>query len=176
MSGSAIRPGAGQAYGTILVLLAATSVVPGVGMVTGPLVGLASLLLGVQLTLGRTVPWMPAWLRTRMASSNLGPRFSRWIQDRCRPLLHLAPPRFPGVLAGLTVAWSSLLLILPLAFIPFSNTIPSLSVGLVGAGLLAQRSLLGWLGLALAGGYTVVLAFLGEALFLAAQALIRHLT
>ena len=174
MSLSATGSGAGQAYGTILVLLAATSVVPGVGMVTGPLVGLASLLLGVQLTLGRPVPWMPAWLSSRVASSDLGPRFSRWLQDRCRPLLHLAPPRFPGVLAGLTVAWSSLLLLLPLAFIPFSNTIPSLSVGLVGAGLLAQRSLLGWLGMALAGGYTVVLAFLGEALFLAAHALIRH--
>lgn len=176
MSVPAMGSRAAQAYGTLLVLLAAISVVPGVGMVTGPLVGLASLLLGAQLALGRPVPWMPDWLRTRIASSDLGPRFSRWIQDRCQPLLRLAQPRFPGVLAGLTVAWSSLLLILPLAFIPFGNTIPSLSVGLVGAGLLAQRSLLGWLGLALAGGYTVILAFLGEALFLAVHALIRHLT
>ena len=98
------------------------------------------------------------------------------IQDRCGPILNLVPPRFPGLLAGLTVAWSSLLLLLPLAFVPFSNTIPSLSVGLVGAGLLAHRSLLGWLGMLIAGSYTVALAFLGEALFLAAQALIRHLT
>ncbi len=168
--------GSGQAYGTLLVLLSATSVIPGVGVVTGPLVGLASLLLGVQLSLGRPTPWVPAWLGKRMASSDLGPRFSSWIQERCRPFLHLRSPRFPGLLGGLTVAWSSLLLILPLAFVPFSNTIPSLSVGLVGAGLLAQRSLLGWLGLALAGGYTVVLGFLGEALVLAAQALIHHLT
>ena len=176
MIAPSLGTGTGQAYGTILVLLAAMSVVPGVGIVTGPLVGLASLLLGVQLALGRPDPWVPAWLAKRMASSDLGPRFSRWLQDRCRPLLHLAPPRFPGVLAGLTVAWSSLLLILPLAFIPFSNTVPSLSVGLVGVGLLAQRSLLGWLGLALAGGYTLALVLLGEALFLAGQALIRQIT
>lgn len=95
---------AGQAYGTILVLLAATAVVPGVGLVTGPLVGLASLLLGVQLALGRSTPWIPAWLQQRMASSDLGPRFSTWIQDRCRPLLPIKPPQFPGLLAGLTVA------------------------------------------------------------------------
>lgn len=60
--------------------------------------------------------------------------------------------------------------------VPFSNTIPSLSVGLVGAGLLAQRSLLVWLGLLLSGSYTVALAFLGEALFLGVQALFRHFT
>jgi len=168
--------GTGQAYGTLLVLLSATSVVPGVGIVTGPLVGLASLLLGVQLSLGRPTPWVPAWLGKRMASSDLGPRFSSWIQDRCRPLLHLRSPHFPGLLGGLTVAWSSLLLLLPLAFIPFSNTIPSLSVGLVGAGLLAQRSLLGWMGMALAGGYTLVLGFLGEALVRAALALILRFT
>jgi len=176
MTGSTTGSGTGQAYGAILVLLAASAVVPGIGIVTGPLAGLASLLLGVQLSLGRPTPWIPAWLQQRLVSSDLGPRFSTWIQDRCRPLLHLKPPPFPGLLAGLTVAWSSLLLLLPLALIPFSNTIPSLSVGLVGAGLLAHRSLLGWLGLALAGGYTVILAFLGEAMVMAAIALFRHVT
>lgn len=165
-----------QAYGTLLVLLSATAVVPGVGLVTSPLVGLASLVLGVQLSLGRPVPWVPAWLEKRLASSELGSRFSRWLQERCRPFLHFASPRFPVLLAGLTVAWSSLLLLLPLAFVPLSNTIPSLAVGLVGAGLLAQRSLLGWLGMAVAGGYTVLLGLLAEALVLATQALFRHLT
>jgi hypothetical protein len=176
MSRAAVRTRAGQAYGTILILLAATAIVPGVGMVTSPLAGLACLFLGAQLALGRPTPWMPTWLRTRVASSDLGARFTRWIQDWCRPILHLSPPRFPILLAGLTVAWSSLLLILPLALIPFSNMIPSLSVGLVGASLVAQRSLLGWLGMVLAGGYTVILALLGEALLLATQTLIHRLS
>lgn len=175
MSQPTLPPGAGRPYGAILVLLAAMSVVPGVGTVTGPLVGLASLLLGIQLALGRPEPWLPAWMGRRVASDELGRRFSTWLQDRVRPLLRFTLPRFPGLLAGLTVAWSSFLLILPLAFVPLANTIPSLSVGLVGAGLLAGRSLLGWLGLLVAGGYTLALAFLGEALFLASQALLRHL-
>lgn len=175
MSLPTLPPGDGRPYGTILVLLAAMSVVPGVGTVTGPLVGLASLLLGIQLTLGRPEPWLPGWIGRRVASAEQGIRFSAWLEGRFRPFLHLTPPRFPGLLAGLTVAWSSLLLILPLAFIPLANTIPSLSVGLVGAGLLAGRSLLGWLGLLVAGSYTVALVILGEALFLATQALLRHL-
>ncbi|HLP31696.1 MAG TPA: exopolysaccharide biosynthesis protein [Geothrix sp.] len=176
MSLPGLSAGTGRPYGTALVLLAAMSVVPGIGTVTGPLVGLASLLLGVQLALGRPEPWLPAWLSRRVASAERGSRFSTWIQERCRPIMHLAPPRFPDRLAGLTVAWSSLLLILPLAFVPLGNTIPSLSVGLVGAGLLAGRGPLGWLGLLLSGGYSLVLVLLGETLFLAAQALIRRLT
>ena len=176
MSTSTGDIGKSNAFGTILLILAATSIAPGIGMVTGPFAGVASLVLGVQLAMGRQVPWMPTWLQTRMASSEVGSRLSLWIQERCRPILHLAPPRFPRFLAGLTVSWSSLLLVLPLAFIPFSNTIPSLSVGLIGAGLVARNSLLGWLGMAVSGGYTIVLLFLGEALFLSAQALIRYFT
>ena len=174
MSLPTLPSGSGRPYGTVLVLLAAMSVVPGIGTVTGPLVGLASLILGIQLALGRPEPWLPAWLRRRVTYADHGSRLAHWLQDRCRPLLHLALPRFPGLLAGLTVAWSSLLLILPLVFIPLGNTIPSLSVGLVGAGLLVGRSLFGWLGLLLAGSYTLALAFLGEALFLATQALLRR--
>lgn len=176
MSASTQHPGAGPVYGTLLVLLAAMSAVPGLGMVTGPLMGLAGLLLGVQLALGRPAPWLPGWLGKQMAASDLGSRFSAWILNRCGPIRHLAPPRFPTLLAGFTVAWSSLILILPLAFIPFSNTIPSLSVGLVGAGLLAHRSLLGWLGLILSGGYTLVLVLLWETLLLLVQPLLQLLT
>ena len=161
-------------YGAILLILAATSIVPGIGVVTGPFAGVASFLLGVQLIAGRHVPWMPTWLQTRMASVDVGPRLSQWIQEHCKQILHLTPPRFPLFLAGLTVSWSSLLLILPLAFVPFSNTIPSLSIGLVGAGLVTRKSLLGWLGIAVSGGYTLALAILGEALLLAAQAFFRH--
>jgi hypothetical protein len=109
-----------------------------------------------------------------MASVAIGPRLSVWIHRRFKPILHLTPPRFPHFLAGATVAWSSLLLLLPLIFIPFSNVIPSLAVGLVGAGLVAQKSILGWLGLALSGGFTLALVLLGEALLLGIQALLRN--
>lgn len=164
-----------NAYGATLLILAAASIIPGVGMVTAPLAGTASLVLGVQLASGRRHPWMPLWLKTSVASAAVGPRLSLWIHRRFKPMLHLTPPRFPLFLAGATVAWSSLLLVLPLIFIPFSNVIPSLAVGLVGAGLVAQKSILGWLGLALSGGFTLALVLLGEVLMLGIQALIQHL-
>ncbi len=104
-----------------------------------------------------------------MSSSTLGPRLSLWIQNHLRPLLGLSAPRVPVILAGLAVAWTGLLLALPLAFIPFSNMIPALALGLVGAGLAARRSLFSWLGMALSGGYTALLIILGEALILIAQ-------
>ncbi len=74
------------------------------------------------------------------------------------------------VLAGLTVAWTGLLLVLPLALIPFSDMIPALALGFVGAGLAARRSLFSWLGMALSGGYTALLIILSEALISTAHA------
>lgn len=174
MSGPFDSSIARNAYGATLLILAGASVLPGVGMVTGPLAGTAGVVLGVQLARGRHQPWMPPWLKARVESSAIGPRLSLWIHERFRPILHLTPPGFPLFLAGATVAWSSLLLILPLIFIPLGNVIPSLAMGLVGAGLMAQKSILGWLGLALSGSFTLALVLLGEALLLGIQALLTH--
>jgi len=145
-------------------------------VVMAPLAGLASLVLGLQLMVGKRVPWMPDRVRGWMAASPLGPRLSLWIQQRARPLLRLPAPGFPRLLAGLTVAWSSLLLVLPLVFVPFGNVAPALSLGLVGAGLVVRKSLLSWLGMALSGGYTALLIVLGEALLLVAQEVLSRLT
>lgn len=78
--------------------------------------------------------------------------------------------------AGLTVAWSSLIMLLPLAIVPFSNTIPALSMGLVGTGLVVRKSLFSWLGMALSGGYTALLIIIGEALVLATKGILARLT
>lgn len=169
MNPSAPLPISRESYGTLLLLLAAPSLLPGVGAVAAPLSGAACLALGFQLAAGRRIPWVPDRLQGWMSSSALGPRLSLWIQEHFRPLLGLPTPRFPLVLAGLTVAWTGLLLVLPLMFVPFSNMIPALALGLVGAGLAARRSLISWLGMALSGGYTALLIILGEALILAAQ-------
>ena len=165
-----------DSYGALLLMLAAPTLVPGVGMIMAPLVGLVGLALGVQLAVGRPAPWMPDRTRVWVTSSALGPRLSLWIQERFRPWLRLPSPRFPKILAGLTVAWSSLLLLLPLAFIPFSNIIPALSLGLVGVGLVVRKSLFSWLGMVLSGGFTALLILLGEALILAAQGVLVYFT
>ncbi len=174
MSAAAARPVSRDAYGALLLVLAAPALVPGLGVLAAPLSGLAGILLGAQLVLGRRTPWVPARVRAWMAAVPLGPRLSLWLQERLRPLLRLPAPGLPRVLAGLTVAWSSLLLVLPLAFVPFGNVVPALALGLVGAGLAVRKSLLSWLGMALSGGYTALLIVLGEALLLAAQGLLSR--
>lgn len=158
-----------DAYGTLLLVLAVPTLLPGLGLVAAPLAGVAGLVVGVQLTLGRRAPWMPSRARAWMDDASLGPRLSLWLQDRLRPLQGLRLPRLPRVLAGLAVCWSSLLLVLPLVFVPFGNAIPALALALLGIGLAVRRSLFGWLGTALSGGYTAFLALLGEALVLMAR-------
>jgi hypothetical protein len=158
-----------DAYGTLLLVLAAPTLLPGLGFLTAPLAGLAGLAVGVQLAVGRRAPWMPSRARAWMDDASLGPRLSLWLQDRLRPLQGLRLPRLPRVLAGLAVCWSSLLLVLPLVFVPFGNAIPALALALLGVGLAVRRSLFGWLGTALSGGYTAFLALLGEALVLMAR-------
>lgn len=175
MNPSLPAPVSRDSYGALLLMLAAPTLIPGLGMIAAPIAGLAGLVLGLQLALGRRVPWMPDRLRAWTVSSTLGPKLTLWIQARFRPLLHLRSPRLPLAFAGLTVAWSSLLLLLPLAVVPFSNTVPALSMGLVGAGLAVRNSLYTWLGMALSGGYTLLLVLLGEALILAAQAILARL-
>ncbi len=176
MMASVALPVSRDSYGSLLLMLAAPALLPGIGMVAAPLAGLAGIAIGVQLAMGRRVPWMPDGVRTRIVSSALGPRLSLWIQARCQPLLSLPSPRFPMLFAGLTVAWSSLILLLPLAFVPFSNTIPALSLGLMGAGLMVRKSLFSWLGMALSGGYTALLIILGETLILVTQGILARFT
>ncbi len=165
-----------DAYGTLLLVLAAPTLVPGLGLLAAPVAGLVGLLVGAQLLLGRRSPWLPARARVWMDDATLGPRLSVWLQARLRPLQGLRVPGMPPWVAGLAVVWSSLLLVLPLVLVPFGNTVPALALGLLGAGLATRRSLFGWLGAALSGGYSALLVLLGEALLLSARHLLSRLS
>lgn len=166
MTAAATVPVSRDAYGTLLLMLAAPALLPGLGTVAAPLAGLAGVAVGTQLLFGRRAPWLPARARGWIDAATLGPRLALWIESRLRPLVRLRAPGLPRVLAGLAVLWSSFLLALPLAFVPFGNLAPALALGLLGVGLAARRSLFGWLGAALSGGYTVLLILLGEAIVL----------
>ena len=81
----------------------------------------------------------------------------------------------PLLLAGTAVIWTSLVLFLPLVLIPLSNTLPSLALGLLGAGLALGRTFLAWLGLALSGAFTGAVVLLGAAAWEGLQALAGRL-
>ncbi len=131
--------------------------------------------LGLQLALGRPEPWIPHRAQSWLDQKGPGRRLLRRIKRLCGPLLRVPSPRMPLLLAGAAVAWTSFVLFLPLAVVPLSNTLPSLALGLLGAGLALGRGLLAWLGLALSGAFTGALALLGAAAWEGARALLERL-
>jgi len=159
-------------YGSLLLLVAAPAVLPGIGSLVAPLAGAAGMALGLQLALGRPDPWIPSRAQAWLDRKGPGRQLLRLIRRFCAPLLGLPSPRMPLLLAGAAVAWTSLVLFLPLALIPLSNTVPSLALGLLGAGLALGRAILAWLGLALSGAFTGALALLGAAAWEGLQALV----
>ncbi|MBX3015190.1 MAG: exopolysaccharide biosynthesis protein [Caldilineaceae bacterium] len=139
--------------------------IPGVSTVFG----LAIIFIGISVTLNRPL-WLPArLLHHQLASAQLIPvmergiqffgKLERWMRIRLRQLTDGA---FMNRLNGVALTAGGVLLIFPLSFIPFSNTLPALSILLLALGLL-QRD-----GFFIVAGYFVllltVLYFVGLAL------------
>jgi hypothetical protein len=141
--------------------------IPGVSTVFGALI----LLIGISLVLDRA-PWLPARfmthvfptdkLRTCLFQSLI------WIQ-RLEKISHCRIPIFchghlMSRVNGLVVVLSALFLMAPLAFIPFSNTLPALAILLLSIGILQHDGifiLLGYLFLVVTSFYFALIALMG---------------
>jgi hypothetical protein len=140
--------------------------IPGVSTIFGALI----LLIGVSET-AKAPLWLPAKLKgyviTRGLISDVLEKGVRWVQR----LEKLAHPRLLALTNGLMERFNGLMLIasaallmLPFAFIPFSNTIPGLACIFLALGLLMRDGvciLLGWLFCALAAVYFAVIFWFG---------------
>jgi hypothetical protein len=115
--------------------------IPGVSTIFG----LVIIFIGVSVTLNRTL-WLPhRILRHQLASAHLVPvlergihffsRLERWMSVRLRGLTEGA---LVNRLNGLALTSGGVLLLFPLSFIPFSNTLPALSVLLLALGMLQR--------------------------------------
>lgn len=150
--------------------------IPGVSTVFGIVI----ILIGVGVTLNR-VPWLPNRLMNRgITRDHLLPvlehgartfdRLERWVKPRLQGVT-------TGVLMnrinGFVLTFSGILLLFPLSFIPFSNTLPAFSILFLTFGMLQRDgyfivagyiclslTLVYFVGLALLvimGGYTLLL-------------------
>lgn len=132
--------------------------IPGVSTVFGLLLTL----IGVGVALNR-VPWLPAKLMNKaIATAHLVPALERGVSlfarmDRfIRPrLLVLTHGHTINRVNGLLLILSSILLMAPFGFIPFSNTLPALAILLLAAGML-QRD-----GVFITAGYIALIATVG---------------
>lgn len=151
-------------YRALLLLAAAPAVLPGVGMLAAPFSGAAAIMLGCQLALGRSHPWLPARWRARLAHSTLLPRMETKVQAFEQAWIPRGGRPIPRWLLGLSAAWSGFLLFLPLGLIPFSNTLPALAIAALGAAHEGPRAWMGWLGVGLSTSFTMVLGGLALSL------------
>jgi hypothetical protein len=140
--------------------------IPGVSTVFG----LVIILLGISLVLNR-LPWIPARLMDRhISNEHLIPtlqkgvemfqRIERWMRPR---LTRVTTGAFVNRLNGLALTAGGVLLIFPLSFIPFSNTLPAVAILLLALGML-QRD-----GYFIIGGY---IALVATVIYFAALALL----
>lgn len=124
-----------------LVFLIPVSI-PGVSTVFGG----AILLIGFSRLLGRTL-WLPGKLRDRpLPAARLRPALGagmKWVQrlekvSRPHRLRGLVDGRVQDMVISLAFILAALLLMVPLGFVPFSNTLPALALLAYAIGLIQR--------------------------------------
>lgn len=127
--------------------------IPGVSTVFGA----GIVLIGIAVTLN-TLPWLPKSLADReLESAKLRPVLERGVR-LLRKIDKFFKPRLSALTAtglmnrlnGLAIITAGVLLMAPLGFIPFSNTLPGVAVLLLSMGV-SQRD-----GLIVLGGYVMI--------------------
>jgi hypothetical protein len=153
---------------TLLVLPFLFPMPPGL---TGPFGG-ACLLLSVQMILGRRSPWLPKKIANykfprhfaQLLLQNLG-RITKILQKIARPrLATIAYNPFIWRINGFCISLLTVLLILP---IPFTNPIPTIGILLLTVATIESDGLLICISYAITALITLLFGFLGYALWLA---------
>lgn len=123
--------------------------IPGVSTVFG----LGIILISIGITLNR-MPWLPKFLMDREIDSGkltgilrrgagIVARIEKFIKPR---LKGLTSEGFAARINGLALIFGGVLLILPLGFIPFSNTLPAYAILLLAVGMIQRDGLVVILG------------------------------
>jgi hypothetical protein len=131
--------------------------------------GLPMLLIGVAIILGR-LPWLPDRVLNHALPSNTVQQVLGRAQRAAERFEHLVKPRMLALtdsavvnsVHGVTLVVVVLLLMAPLPFVPFANTLPAIAIILLCLGM-AERD-----GLLLMIGYGVAListAYIGSLLW-----------
>ncbi len=156
--GAFIEEAGDQTFGLLVLLLSLPSLIPGVNVPLALLGGLALIGLGLQMMLGSGKPALPLRLKNqslhkgkikealaaferqldRLPSGSRRPLNRRWI--------------------GLWVTWTAFLLFLPV-LLPFGNILPAAALCLLGAALMEERPLWGWLGIVGSLGVTTYFGY-----------------
>lgn len=145
-----------RSYGPLLLIVGLFSISP-IALIPGVTWACAALmlLLGAQMAVGRTTPWLPR----RLLNLRVPRRALGGFLNKTRPhakrfeaqLLHERLPFLtapPAVLLVALFVVAAALVTFPLSFIPFTPLAPSLAVILIGLGMTARDGVWVLLGMA----------------------------
>src|SRR5579884_4067900 len=160
-----------RSFGILFVVLMALPALPLPTGAVSHVLEVVTMLLALELVVGRTEVWIPARFAHRELKGLTGPKFSRALLKRIRWFEKFSRPRMAGLLehrltgVALGAAVFSFALTAFLAP-PFSglDTLPSLGVVVLGLGVLLGDVVVAGAGLAIGAIGVVVVVGLGKAI------------
>ena len=156
--GAFIEEAGDQTFGLVVLLLSLPSLIPAVNVPFALLGGLALIGLGLQMAIGSGKPALPA--RLRRQSLHKG-KIKEALAAFERQLDRLpSGPRqaLNRRWMGLWVTWTAFLLFIPVP-LPFGNILPAAALCLLGAALMEERPLWGWVGVVGSLGVTAYFGY-----------------
>ncbi len=160
-----------RSFGILFVVLMALPALPLPTGAVSHVLEILTMLLALELLIGRTEVWIPPRFQHRELKGLTGPRFSRALLKRIRWFEKFSRPRMAGLLENrlTSMVFGAAVFGLALtAFLapPFSglDTLPSLGVVILGLGVLLGDIVVAGVGLGIGVAGVVVVVGLGKAI------------
>ncbi len=158
-----------QSFALLYVILMAFPALPLPSGGLSHVFEIVTMLLGLELVIGRTEVWLPRRWQGKELKGVAGPKFSAALLKRIRWFERFSRPRAPGLfehrLTGMVIGAVVVVLALA-AFLapPFSglDTLPSLGIVVLGLGVLFGDVVLAGIGTAIGALGVVVVVGLGS--------------
>ncbi|WP_104204046.1 exopolysaccharide biosynthesis protein [Billgrantia saliphila] len=148
-----------RAFGPLLLLAGLVTLAPIISGIPGvpTLMALFTLLVCVQLLIGRRTFWLPRWLCNRTLPSDKVHKGLKWMYRPAEWVDRLLHPRITFMTGNLGMQLSALACVIialampPMEFIPFSVNIAGVALTLFGLSFMARDGLLAILAFAITG-------------------------
>ena len=128
-----------KGFGVFLVVLSGPSALPVPAPGYSTPFGILLICLGMQMLLGRNIPWLPRWSQKISLSVDVVNKMVdfiaaclKWVEFFINPRLSWIGSRYGRPLMGILVIIMAFLMIIP---IPLTNTFPAFVIFLIGLGL-----------------------------------------
>lgn len=169
-----------RGFGVFMIVLALPTMIPILPPGSAATIGLLYVILSVQMLIGWERPWLPPGVRHYRLSPSLleslhrrGIPFLRRVERFSRPRPILLDERIIARIVAVAVFLLGVVLFSPL---PFFNTIPALTVLVLGVGLLNRDGVFILAGMLMAAVVLSVVAFSAGTLYALAHWLVERLS